>query len=95
MCKVCSSLGQKWGNERAVTGSNIILTCPLLSAQSTKSEEYGVLIVDSSSDDVMAFCFAIHTAILFVGFLGIAVKCFSSSASTSLVLGARSTEEIV
>ena len=29
MCKVCSSLGQKWGNERAITGSNIILTCPL------------------------------------------------------------------
>ena len=29
MCKVRSSLGQKWGNERAITGSNIILTCPL------------------------------------------------------------------
>ena len=29
MCKVCSSLGQKWGNERAITGSKIILTCPL------------------------------------------------------------------
>ena len=29
MCKVCSSLGQKWGNERAITGINIILTCPL------------------------------------------------------------------
>ena len=28
MCKVCSSLGQKWGNERAITGSKIILTCP-------------------------------------------------------------------
>ena len=28
MCKVCSSLGQKWGSERAITGSNIILTCP-------------------------------------------------------------------
>ena len=28
MCKVCSSLGQKWGNERAITGINIILTCP-------------------------------------------------------------------
>ena len=31
MCKVCSSLGQKWGNERAITGSNIILTCPFCS----------------------------------------------------------------
>ena len=30
MCKVCSSLGQKWGNERAITGSKLILTCPLL-----------------------------------------------------------------
>ena len=29
MCKVCSSLGQKWGNERAITGRKIILTCPL------------------------------------------------------------------
>ena len=29
MCKVCSSLGQKWGNERAITGSKIILTSPL------------------------------------------------------------------
>ena len=29
MYKVCSSLGQKWGNERAITGINIILTCPL------------------------------------------------------------------
>ena len=29
MCRVCSSLGQKWGNERAITGSKIILTCPL------------------------------------------------------------------
>ena len=28
MCKVCSSLGQKWGNERAITGSKIILTSP-------------------------------------------------------------------
>ena len=27
MCKVCSSLGQKWGNGRAITGINIILTC--------------------------------------------------------------------
>ena len=31
MCKVCSSLGQKWGNERAITGSKIILTSPLYS----------------------------------------------------------------
>ena len=30
MCKVCSSLEQKWANERAITGSNIILTCPLV-----------------------------------------------------------------
>ena len=30
MCKVCSSLGQKWGNERAITGIDIILTCPLI-----------------------------------------------------------------
>ena len=30
MCKVCSSLGEKWGNERAITGSKIILTCPFL-----------------------------------------------------------------
>ena len=30
MCKVCSSLGQKWGNERAITGINIILTCSFL-----------------------------------------------------------------
>ena len=30
MCKVCSSLGQKWGNERAITGSKIILTSPFL-----------------------------------------------------------------
>ena len=29
MCKVCSSLGQKWGNERAITGIKIILTCSL------------------------------------------------------------------
>ena len=29
MCKVCSSLVQKWGNERAITGSKIILTSPL------------------------------------------------------------------
>ena len=29
MYKVCSSLGQKWGNERAITGNKIILTCPL------------------------------------------------------------------
>ena len=34
MCKVCSSLGQKWGNERAITGSNIILTSPTLHKQS-------------------------------------------------------------
>ena len=33
MCKVCSSLGQKWGNERAITGSKIILTCPLLAIE--------------------------------------------------------------
>ena len=31
MCEACSSLGQKWGNERAITGSKIILTCPNLS----------------------------------------------------------------
>ena len=30
MCKVCSSLGQKWGNERAITGSKIILTSPFI-----------------------------------------------------------------
>ena len=29
MCKVCSSLGQKWGNERDITGSKIILKSPL------------------------------------------------------------------
>ena len=29
MCKVCSSLGQKWGNERAIMGIKIILTCSL------------------------------------------------------------------
>ena len=29
MCEVCSSLGQKWGNERAITGIKIILTCSL------------------------------------------------------------------
>ena len=29
MCKVCSSFGEKWENERAITGSNVILTCPL------------------------------------------------------------------
>ena len=32
LCKVCSSLEQKKGYERAITGSRIILTCPLLSS---------------------------------------------------------------
>ena len=26
---LCSSLEQKWGNERAITGRKIIMTCPL------------------------------------------------------------------
>ena len=38
MCKVCSSLGQKWGNEKAITGSKIILTCPLAELSFSLSE---------------------------------------------------------
>ena len=45
MCKVCSSLGQKWGNERAITGSKIILTCPLLIGTELKLQ-----MLDSRND---------------------------------------------
>ena len=46
MCKVCSSLGQKWGNERAITGIKIILTCsfPFLSSNIPSGPSYGVYI---------------------------------------------------
>ena len=53
MCKVCSSLGQKWGNERAITGINIILTGPFL--PKTLSQKLELLLLTLMKFNVLEF----------------------------------------
>ena len=48
LCKVCSSLGQKKGNERAITGRKIILTCPFLVSFGFLNEKFTLNEIEES-----------------------------------------------